>query len=86
MRGAPPPRNSAVVSSPDSDSAQDAEVSLTAPNGETLRAGTGGTGTEGHSYVLGILRVGHSEHVVAVAECDTSETDPKLFMTTFFPG
>ena len=59
VRGAPPPHNSAVVSSPDSDSAQDAEVSLTAPNGETLRAGS-----VGHSWVLGILRVGYSEHAV----------------------
>ena len=45
----------------------------------------GGMGTEGHSWVLGILRVGHSEHVVAVGECDTSETDLNLFTITLFP-
>ena len=46
----------------------------------------GGIGTGEHSWVLGIFRVGHSEHVVAVAECDTSENDLNLFMTTFFPS
>ena len=46
----------------------------------------GGIGAKEHSCVLGILRVGHSEHVVAVGECDTSETDLNLFMTTFFPS
>ena len=42
VRGAPPPYNSAIVSSPDSDSAQGSDVSLTAPKGETLRARNGG--------------------------------------------
>ena len=85
MRGAPPPRNPAVVSSPGSNSAQGSDMSLTVPKGETLKAGNGGIGTEGHSCVLGILRVGHSEHVVAVGECDTSETDLNLFTITLFP-
>ena len=55
VRGAPPPRNSAGVSSPGSDSAQGSDVSLTGPKGETLKAGIGGIGTEGHNCVLGIL-------------------------------
>ena len=42
VRGAPPPHNSAVVSSPGSDSSQGSDVSLTAPKGETLKAGNGG--------------------------------------------
>ena len=46
----------------------------------------GGIGAKEHSCVLGILRIGHSEHVVAVGECDTSETDLNLFTITFFPS
>ena len=41
VRGAPPPRNFAVVSSPGNDGAKGSDVFLTAPKGETLRAGNG---------------------------------------------
>ena len=53
VRGAPPPRNSAVVSSPDSDSAQGSDVSLTGPKGETLWAGSGGHGNRGTQLGFG---------------------------------
>ena len=53
VRGAPPPYNSAVVSSPDSDSAQGSDVSLTGPKGETLWAGSGGHGNRGTQLGFG---------------------------------
>ena len=53
VRGASPPRNSAVVSSPGSDSAQGSDVSLTAPKGETLRAGSGGHCNQGAQLCFG---------------------------------
>ena len=66
VRGAPPPRNFAVVSSPGNDGAKGSDVFLTAPKGETLRAGSWGIGSEGHIWVLGILGRGYSEHVVGL--------------------
>ena len=53
VRGAPPPRNSAVVSSPDNDSAQGSDVSLTVPKGETLRAESGGHWGQGAQLCFG---------------------------------
>ena len=53
VRGAPPPRNFAVVSSPGNDGAKGSDVFLTAPKGETLRAESGGHWGQGAQLCFG---------------------------------